>query len=267
MYYRYFRWLSLDIVLGALIFLKFLANFYQVIIPIQVYLALAIAIWEIYTIDHLIDAHTSRYLDQRRTFHRRHERILILVSGILAVVGLVNIYFLPIEIIRSGVILTAACVSYLMMVYFFRKLWFKEILIAIGYACGIFLAPFSLYHSIGFFDFILYLQLATLAFINLLIFSYFDQENDRKSGFGSVMFLMENRSIPLIRFLLLIVSVSCTYFIIFHPEKYQSIQLAYLIMALLFFAVINFHYYFEKQERFRVLGDAVFFVPALFLVF
>lgn len=266
MLYRYFRWLSLDIVLGAIIFLSFLANLYQIDLSFQVYLALAIAIWQIYTIDHLIDARKSMHLDERRMFHRRHEHILIFVSGVLAVIGLINIYFLPIEIVRSGVILAAACVFYMMMVYFFRKLWFKEVLIAVGYACGIFLSPFSMSHSIEAVDLVILLQLAVLAFVNLSIFSYYDQEKDKKGGFGSIVLLMEDKSLHIIRLLLLLVFGSCVFFLLFLSEKYAVIQLVYLVMTLLFFVLIRFHFYFRAHERFRILGDAVFFVPVLFMI-
>ncbi|XOV92739.1 MAG: hypothetical protein ACFHWX_21355 [Bacteroidota bacterium] len=264
--YRYFRWLSLDIVLGAIIFLRFFEDLYQETIPFTVYIALASAIWLIYTVDHLIDTKKSTELDSRRQFHLRHFKSLIFVSGIIAIIGLVNIYYLPEAVIRSGVILSAFCVAYLMLVFFIPKLWFKEILVAVGYASGIFLAPLTFKQIVTTQDIILFVQLVGLAMSNLLIFSYYDREQDQKSGFGSMILQIDSHSRRLISVLLYKLLGSVFFSLAFLHGKYQTVELVYLIMTVILLLLIRYDLYFSSKERFRMVGDAIFFVPVLFMI-
>jgi len=263
--YRYFRWLSLDIVLGAIIFLKFLAELYKLSIPGTVYLALAIAIWLIYTVDHLIDSRQLIHSDARREFHRRHRHKIIFFAGIAAVVGLIDIYFLPIEIIRTGTILAACCVMYLMLVYYLPKLWFKEIIVALGYAAGIFLAPLTLLDTLLFIDLVLFFQLVLLAIVNLLVFSVYDKEIDTKNGFSSLAIKWGNGVEKVIWFLLFLMICSALILGVTLQGDYQWIQVAYLIMTCMLLGVMKFPLYFGTNERFRAVGDAVFLVPVIFL--
>ncbi len=265
-FYRYFRWLSLDIVLGAIIFLHFLADLYALAIEPSVYLALGIAIWLIYTTDHLIDASISTHPDARRNFHRVHQSKLIFISGALSFLGLINIYFLPLQVIRSGAVLCAFCVLYLLVVYFIPRFWFKEILVAVGYSSGIFLAPLALKGSFGITDFILVSQLSVLASINLLIFSLYDRERDSIEGFGSLVMKMNSNSGWVINFLLLALFSSALYFLIHLPAKFIAIQLVYMMMTLILFSITRFRLFFGRKERFRIVGDAVFYVPLIFLI-
>ena len=263
--YRYFRWLSLDIVLGAVIFLKFLGILYDVSIPFTVYLALAIAIWLIYSVDHLIDSRDVDSSDPRREFHKTYFKQIVFFAGLTAIIGLFDVYHLPIEIIRVGSILAACCVLYLMLVYFVPRLWFKELMVAFGYAAGIFMTPLVLVGSMQMTDFLLFTQLAILALVNLLIFSVYDREKDNNNGFGSMALALGSRSICLIWILLFLLIGSSVGLSMVLPEKYQMIQLIYLIMTCMLMGVMRFQLYFSQNERFRVVGDAIFFVPAIFL--
>ncbi len=264
-FYRYFRWLSLDIVLGAIIFLRFLGDLYGLTISATVYIALAIAIWLIYSTDHLIDSVKAGYPDGRRAFHHRYRKHIIFFSGLATVIGLIDVYYLPVEIIRAGAILAACCVTYLMAVYFVPRLWFKELIVAVGYAAGIFLAPLTLLESFHLIDLVLCSQLVVLALINLLVFSVYDQENDHKNGFGSVVLKFGPDSVKLVWVLLLLLIGSAIYFGVSVHDQYQGIQLAYLIMACMLLVVLKFDVFFRRNDRFRVIGDAVFFVPVIFL--
>ncbi len=265
--YRYFRWLSLDIVLGALIFLKFLGVLYALTIPITVYLALAIAVWLIYSVDHLIDSRNLDSPDPRRAFHHKYHRQIIFFAGIVAVIGLIDVYFLPIEIIRYGAILAAFCIVYLMMVFFIPRLWFKELIVALGYSLGIFLTPMALLDSIHPIDFILFIQLAVLALVNLLVFSIYDRDRDIENGFGSLALKLGTGSVKLIWLLVIFSGSLSIYLLFFLPAKYQFIQIAYFMMSSILIVVIRNHLYFSQKERFRIVGDAIFFVPAIFLFF
>ena len=69
---KYIRWLSLDIVLGGVIFLNFIGDQLKVEVPIVVSLALSLCIWLIYTLDHQRDVTLKLHQKgARRIFHKK----------------------------------------------------------------------------------------------------------------------------------------------------------------------------------------------------
>lgn len=263
--YKYFRWLSLDIVLGAIVFLAFLGQYYQIPISIHTYFALASAVWLIYTADHLLDARKPT-TSERRRFHKKHFRIISVIGGLTLSLALFNVYFLPVQVIKAGAVLSALCMLYLTLVYFLRSLWFKELLVATGYAVGVFLAPFSLAPKWEFIDALLVVELAIIALINLLIFSIYDMEEDQKEGFGSVPNRMGMVAAKRLINILLLGSFMLILLIIWARGDTNAIQAVYLLMSLILGSVLWFPRYYNINERFRLVGDAVFFLPVLFLL-
>ncbi|MFY0607918.1 MAG: hypothetical protein JXR10_14465 [Cyclobacteriaceae bacterium] len=265
-FYKYFRWLSLDIVLGAIFFLAYLGKYYGVEISLHVYFALGSAIWLIYTTDHLIDARSvSSPSNERHIFHQQNFKVLTIVGGMVMMLALANVYFLELVIIRNGAVLSAICVGYLLLVYLFKGLWVKEVLVAIAYASGIFLAPISLTTSAGRVDLMLVCQLAFIAFLNLLIFSYYDFQNDQKDGFNSLVIRLGKQKVQvLITFLSAFVIVMSLFNYI---TTYDSIQLLFGMMTIILAAIYHLPRVFDSAERFRIVGDGVFYLAALFLLF
>ncbi len=264
--YKYFRWLSLDIVLGAIFFLAYLEKYYQVQLSLNVYFALGSAIWLIYTADHLIDARSVKIpSNERHLFHQNYFRQLVFFGGTILMLSLMNIYFLDFEIIKNGSLLAAICVGYLLLVYLFKRLWMKELIVALAYAFGIFLAPISLDESLDWIDVVLISQLAFVALLNLIVFSYYDFMNDHKDGFNSIVLRVGKRKahgLILILSIGLMTSCMCMYSI-----SNESIQLLYLLMTSVLAVVYFFPVQFSLAERFRIVGDGVFYFAALFLLF
>lgn len=264
--YRYFRWLSLDIVLGANVFLAFLGEIYQLSFSWHVYLALSCAVWLIYTVDHLVDAKAVANLSPRRMFHLQYFDQLVIASSCVLVIGLINTLYLPVPLIRAGALLAAGCVVYLLTVYLNRSLWVKEVLVSVGYGLGIFLAPLVFSGHWNGHDLYLLGQLILIALINLLIFSLYERKEDEDSGFGSLVVHLGDRSITTIGILLGVSFLSVLASVIMLPEDYLPIQLIYLLMTAVLSLLIIFRSFFKHAERFRDLGDSIFYLPVLFLV-
>lgn len=264
--YKYFRWLSLDVVVGAIFFLFFLKEYYSIDVHLSVYLALASAVWLIYTTDHLIDARkVSKPSGARHQFHQRYFISILFSAGMVLTLALVNVYYLPEPVLRNGALLSSACVGYLMVVYFFKKLWVKELLVAAVYAIGIFLAPLTLTGG-GFAgpDMVLVFQLTLIAFMNLMIFSFYDSVHDAKDGFGSlVLRLGPDRASVLIHSVALFSFMLAGILFVMNKE---IIQLLYLVMTALLHMLHLIPRVYSVNERFRTVGDAVFYVPAIFLL-
>lgn len=262
--YKYFRWLSLDVVMGAIFFLIYLDEFYKVNIPLAVYFALGAATWLIYTTDHLIDARTmADPSSPRHRFHKKHFRLLVLVAGLVLALALINIAILPEAVIRNGALLSAGCVGYLLVVFWFRAIWFKEILVAFAYAAGVFLAPLTLQETISFFDLLVVFQLVLIAFINLIIFSYYDLKQDQRDGFGSMVIRLgitkSGRLIHICCVLSILISVGA--FMVTGTQ----IGVLYLLMSVILYTLFLLPQA-SQNERFRTIGDGVFYLPAIFIL-
>jgi 4-hydroxybenzoate polyprenyltransferase len=263
--YKYLRWLSVDIVLGAIFFLAYLGKLFQVNISFPTYVALASAIWLIYTADHLFDAYkTEEPSFGRHLFHKRYFKQLVFISGLVMILALINLWFLDVQIIRNGAMLSAVSVAYLMLVYFVKRLWVKEILVAIVYSIGIFLAPITKV-GLDIYNSILVVQLVGIAFLNLLVFSKMDIESDQKDGFNSIALKLGLKKCNmLISTIVLIIFASN----IALSSLYEaSSQLLYALMTAILFMIHLRPTYFSVNERFRTLGDGIFYLPALFLLF
>lgn len=264
-YYKYVRWLSLDIVLGAIFFLAFLSKYYQLELDWSAYFALGAAVWLIYTTDHLMDAKsTKNLLLPRHQFHFRHFKALLFLAGLVLALALINIWFLDERIIRLGAIISAMCIGYLMLVYFVRALWIKEVLVAIVYAIGIFTAPAAL-RGLEWPDVLLIIQLVIIAFINLLLFSLYDRSEDQQGGFNSLVLRFgESWVRKLIIGFTFLQTFLC---LIGFWMELGSVEWMYLSMNLLLWMIFRHPLFFQRQERFRTLGDGIFYLPALFMLF
>lgn len=263
--YKYFRWLSLDIVLGAIIFLSFLESFYNLSLSIHIYFALASAIWLIYTADHLVDSAKVR-ISQRREFHKKHFKTLIFLGGVVLALAFLNVYFLPYRILQNGAILSSFCIGYLLIVYFVPSLWFKEVLVSVGYASGVFLAPITLKETVNLFDIIFAIHLLVVALINLLVFSYYDKEEDEHSGFASLPIRLGLKKTQLLINVLVASSLVLSFFWMLIYDSLIELELIYVLMTLVLAAIYWKPSYFKIKERYRIAGDAIFYLPVLFLL-
>ena len=261
--YKYFRWLSLDIVLGAIFFLAYLESYYEVSLSFHVYYALGSAVWLIYTTDHLMDGNAlENPSSDRHRFHKKYSNWLVVVGGLVLILALVNVYFLDVRIIRNGAILSAVSIGYLLLVYFFRKLWVKELLVAIVYACGIFIGPLSMRSEVSVLDIILLLQLSGVALLNLLVFSFYDREADQKDGFNSlVLRIGEGKSRLLILLCSFLVITTCVLL-----GLSNQIQCVFLLMTLILTVIFLFPQAFGQKALYRTIGDGIFYLPGLFLL-
>ncbi len=256
-----FYYLSIDIIIGAVVLLHFFSKQFEVEISWQVYVLLALVVWLIYTFDHLRDAKkapkTSR---QRYLFHTQHERPIVIAMGIVAIVALAGVFFLPLKLIIGGLILSLFCVFY---VFFQKKLalagW-KEGYIALIYSGGIFLAP-TVYS--GKFEVIPFLLLFSLSGINLLIFSLLEVEEDETDRFSSIAIVLGKRKTERLIFSVFSIGMSVAILTVYNSPL---VSVFFTISFLLYGVILLFPRWAKKSNRYRAIGDGVFMLP-LFLEF
>ncbi len=272
-WYKLARNLSLDIVLGSCVGALFVAHYLSVDLLWAPLCCLAICIWLIYTVDHLLDAHKTKHSasSERHLFHQQYFKQLVLVCLLLAGVGawisrqLVDLTFF------MGLFLTMLVLVYFWFLKLFEhKLsYHKEIFAAFLYGSGIFLGPLSLSSQPWSLDVaVLYFQFLLIALINLLIFSMFERDIDeRDQHISMVRALGKVATNRLIGALIMgggVIS-SLMLFHYYHDPKVFNAQVILGIMLLTLTLIFSRENYFGLKERYRILGDAVFFYPLLLI--
>src|SRR6476659_9916470 len=90
-YYKLANILSLDVVAGAVICSIFFSQVFNTVIRVSGIISLALSVWIIYTVDHLLDARriTRQASTVRHRFHQKNQKILysVLLLAFLVVVS------------------------------------------------------------------------------------------------------------------------------------------------------------------------------------
>lgn len=270
--YTYIQALSIDVAFGATIMSAFVAKFMNVRVPIEVYVSLFVAVWLIYTIDHLIDA--SKLKDRKTSFrHSFHQKYFNKITGIWILVFLSGVFFsllLPLETRKIGFIASALVIVHLVLVYLLGSkvsvFIQKELGIAFTYCVGISVGPISLGNGFDAFGYFFMGQIFILALTNLLAFSWFDRSIDiAQHQSSAVLNLGERMVLELIFFLFALFILSLVLAFLFFPV-YGNYEMILGTMGATLFFIMAFQKFFATNERYRIFGDLIFLFPLLVLL-
>jgi len=256
--------LSLDVAGGAVICATFFAHLFQVDVLPQGIAALGLAVWIVYTADHLLDA--KRLIDQaatfRHRFHQRHFKLLAVLLLIACITQFILLFFLRRPIFYNGLWLGLGVILYIIINRWLS--FFKEVAGALLYSAGVLLPSFSLkQQSFQIFDELILLQFLLIVFTNLVLFSWMDYEHDIKDNHRSLITLVnKDRGRIIIWFLFI------AFFILNAStiSEYGTPTVIFFVMELILFLIFLFPLYFKKEERFRFIGDAIFFLPIILVI-
>jgi len=266
-WYRLINILSLDVVAGAVINALYFAKVFQVMIRPYALIALALSVWIIYTADHLWDAKKigKHAASRRHRFHQKYFKVLSMLLMICIVLNAVMIFFIRPAVFFAGIILLFFIAAYHLVQ---RKLHYaKEIFVACLYATGILLPSVTVTppERITAFHIVLIVAFFFVCLLNLFIFSWFDAERDVSDRLGSfVTRFGKERTARIIRglFLAAVSAAVASFFV--GPESIAAIFP--LAMSLVLMIIFSFPQYFEHRENYRLLGDAVFVLPLIYLL-
>lgn len=263
--------MSLDVVLGSGLLNLAIAKYYGVNLPFTAVAGLMIAVWLIYTYDHLSDAKKvdKAAATYRHRFHQQHYKSLTIALLLMMAFGVGVLFFLPLMVLKWGV-MCAAIVAFYFVLLKLRAFWFKELLIAICYTIGVFLAPLSLSGApLTTFQLLLTLQILLLALANLIIFSCFDYESDQQDGHYSLAIHIGLARSRVAAISLVGVGLAMCVLLFFSAKLMitQEVQLLIFIMNLLLLLILLKERKFRQHDLYRIIGDGVFFIPALILLY
>ena len=255
---RIFQILSLDIVSGAMILLRFFCSYYGEVVGIEMYLVLGTTVWLIYTIDHLHDAKKAPMSKRARyQFHFRYRKALRLAVFTAFGLNLFLVFLLDPRIIAMGSILALLSGIYLITQKWLAGVGLKEMYIAFIYTLGILLVPFVLSGSFSFGVFIL---LFLLTYSNLILISWFERKKDIDDRFISIATIMEGKKLEKLIIACLALGVSLSLVQDLHALNSYFV-VAFSVYSILLLRAKTLK---KKEELYRIIGDGVFMIPILF---
>ncbi len=254
--YGTIRILSLDIVTGAVILLRFFCIQLNVHVSWRVYILLGITVWLIYTLDHIRDAEKAPQSKRARyVFHRKHKKILVIISTGLGVFIIPFIFFIPVEILLGGLFLGLLLLIYLLIQDKLASIFSKELYVALVYSLGILMVPTVIKKE---FRFDMGLLLMLLSFANLILFSWFEEHEDSRDGFDSLATRLGKERLE--KLILIVVSTGLAISILTFNELHTFFFVGFFIYSLM--AV--FPQWFRGDQRYRIFGDGIFLWPVVF---
>jgi hypothetical protein len=272
--YKYIQAFSIDIALGGVIGALFVAKYLGIELDYLIIIELFLTIWLIYTFDHLIDSGSGRY-ELVAYRHKIHAKLSTTIWGVWSfalIVALSLLFKIPTATLMAGSILGVFVVMYFFSLKLLEEgnLYHKEFSAALLYAAGIFIGPFSVFKGTLSVDiWILFIEFALLAAVNLLVFSMYEQLANEKSGFQSLLKALGSDKIRIISWTLIVIVMLLSIGSIFwfgDNSQILKAQLIILIMAIFLLLVFINQGTLVRHERYRMIGDAIFFVPALFIL-
>jgi len=266
--------LSIDIVLGSLAVGLMAVKIMNVQMGTAWWFVLSLAVWVIYTADHLIDSNKlgNSGSSERRVFYYKHFKLILIIEIIFVIiVAFVCILYLDKEIIYFGICLGLFVAVYLLLVQIkgSEKLWWlqKELIVAVVYTVGIWGGPALLSSQKTVLqEIMLIVTFFLIVWADILIIAQFEIENDKRDKFTSLPVIIGREKNVCLVSAILFVSVFLLFLLLFFQNidlKIIYADFILLIMSVVLFFLLKFEGFFKRNERYRILAETVFLLPAL----
>ncbi len=271
--YLRISWLSFDVVFGAMAGMLFFTRTLRVELDWQEYALLGMAVWCIYTADHLMDARklASDHSKGRHHFHLIYRKPLLVVLGIVGVAGLVwAIVFFGLSwelLVGAGLGVLILVIMLAIRKFGAGQVQLKELSSAIFYVIGISWLPWYETPEIDYTWTALGLTVLYmgLAYLNLIMLSCLDYESDKQAGFASIgTHMPQERLVVRIRQLSVIL-IMAAFLGLLLVNSFYRISLS-LVLIMLLIHYLNFFKLALNPEQIRMRMEIAFLIPAILLI-
>lgn len=267
------HWLSLDVMLGAII-----CNlvFWQLPngeskVEMVAAIVLGVAVFVIYSADRLFDLRNTAISNtNRHIFHSKHKKVLWEIIIILGIFSAIFAFTLPIKILSLGLGLAVVVLVYLILVNKLpnnRMLQIaKEPLTAIIYTLGIVGTAFATKTNITWQEWAVAAMFFGIVFQNLLLFSVYESIA-MPNAVNLANFFGKKTSLTINTILFLAIVIFGSYTFSQNQEIYLArVLLVEMVMAAILWLLNDFVKFFIQNERYRWLGDGVFLLMVILLL-
>jgi len=267
MIFKWFHALSLDVVLGALATGLFAVKVLEVSVPWSWWVVLALAVWSVYTADHLLDGKAmgpSSLMFRHRLHFKKRQLFLILLVFAAASALLLSFLYFDGKVLGGGIILGLVTAAYLWLVSVarYRGVYFqKELFVSLIYVFGIWFAPLIWRGAKPGLAIIMILIIFFLfGWADGLLIALLDRQSDRDDHQQS--FATFYGQIKTNRLIIFILSLSGV--LSFGGLFFQNVDGIHAAFALLFFMDLVLLLLFIESVRFRKSNLYRFFLEAIF---
>ena len=271
--YRYFHFLSLDIVLGALATSVLAARLFEANPGWAWWASLAMTVWVLYTGDHLLDAWKHRKSSQREmhSFIFRKKGILIYILGLVTVVDLVLVFnFLDPRMLKAALVLLGVVFLFYAMRHIFRsnKIFFipGEFFVLVIYLAGTWMGPYisrTLPMTSG--HILILAMMGGVLLLNLGVISLYDVKIDNRLGISTLAGTLGKKSTRnmMITTAVIVLLMGLLQFMVYGAQDTSQLALILAGMTGLLLWVLLAPSLFRKQEAYRLFADAILYMGLL----
>jgi hypothetical protein len=262
--YHFLNLLSIDVAIGAAVGAAFFAYVLDVELFPQAFIVLGLTVWIIYTSDHLLDAW---FLDKpastpRHLLHQRHFRVLAIMVAVALLIDIGLVLLIRRQLMVPGIVMSLMCAAYLILNRWLR--YVKEVVATMLYSAGVLLPALALNPALTIDQKQLIAQFVLIVFINMLLFAKMSYTTDLRDRQNSLFTTLGPRASDW-----LIAGSFVVFGIVMVLPSVTDIWIKAImaLMALTLLVIFLFPDYFRSEERYRLLGDSIFLLPGLVLIF
>lgn len=276
--YSFIQNISLDVVFGAIAMAWLVAKSFRVEVIQEVYVILGLSVWVIYTLDHLLDARKigDNARTRRHIFHQKYFGALAI--GVIIAVGsifLLCFRYLPDPTWNWGFAVAGFSGIHLILANVLsasKSKWLlKELGVAFNYTAGVFVPAASLKPELEYIDYFLFGLLLGVAIMNLIMYSFFDYRKDKKQGQMSIAIVLGVDNVKTVLYALSVALMSIGLLgLLYFPDAnlYQLFFVCLMVcITMFYFLMILFIDTRYISESYRRVGDLVFMIPFVLLLF
>jgi hypothetical protein len=268
-FYKRFSWLSLDVVLGAIISHRMAAQLPdgRGATSWATTAVLAIIVWGIYVIDRRIDNTQRQPTTNRHLFQAQQQPVLSKILIGSAVVAAICLFWLPATVLKIGLGLAIVVIVYLWGVYrsqsegLFETL--KDIVVPLVYAVGVWATATVLQSTMSITSLLLGIVFWLIVQQNLLLSAYYESFTVDKSHSLAIV-LGEHATRFVLTALFVCISILCIYTMTTTPHHYATRVAFWLwVMGILQHLLWQKPELFLANDTYRYLAEATFLIPIL----
>jgi hypothetical protein len=181
---------------------------------------------------------------------------------VIAIIDAGLIFFMPVLIIKRGLFLSMMVIGYVLLR---KNLYiFKEFFVAVLYTAGVILpaVPATFINPNGYLPI---LQFFLIALLNLIIFSWYERERDLNDKQESIATKVDEPTMRSILLVLFFVTIAISGGIILLTKAYY-VALVLSVMTATHLLIVLRKNLFERNYLYRLVGDAAFLFPLIYIL-
>ena len=272
-----FHILSIDVLIGAIASGAFAVEVLKVRPGFAWWIVLPLSVWIVYSLDHIIDSvkRNATNLSIRQLFFKEHSKWLWIIIFLFSILtAFLVLYSLDTAIVEFGMVIGFVTSVYFLLLVFLgeKKSIFlqKELFVAAIYTAGIWGGPMALMKfQLNHDQLILLINFLLLVFSDILILNFYEAESDKKNNPNSFILKYGKRfSYYFIWILIIVVFSSSLVEVILVQDVKLSIAFKLLmLMSIVLLILFNYRDKFRQWPYYRLVGEIVFWIPVVLLLF